>query len=207
MGVYIEDGDLKALGRMNATAATDSTSSWSGIALLKGLYAKLGEVILGAGSAHIGQVGSPADVISVTPTIDTNAYTSGDAVGGKQTITSAMRESGGKAVLESITVQDKGNQKAALTILFFDADPTAATITNNAAFVFSTDISKVVGRVNITAADYETIDSKAIACVKAIGLEMKASGSANLFAAVVTTGTPTYVSASDLTFKYGFLQS
>lgn len=162
---------------------------------------------LTAGELHVGEVGSSADVISVTPTIDTNAYTSGDAVGGKQTLTSAARVSGGKVLLNSVVVVDKGNQKKPLTILFFDSDPSAATITNNAAFAFSTDITKVVGRVNVVAGDYETVDSKAVACVKAIGLEMKASGSANLYAAVVTTDTPTYTSASDLIFRYGFAQA
>ena len=162
---------------------------------------------LGASEAHVGEVGSSADVISVTPAIDTNAYTSGDAVGGKQTLTSAARVSGGKVLLNSVVVVDKGNQKKPLTILFFDSDPSAATITNNAAFAFSTDITKVVGRVNVVAGDYETVDSKAVACVKAIGLEMKASGSANLYAAVVTTDTPTYTSASDLIFRYGFAQA
>ena len=136
----------------------------------------------------------------------TTRTSAGDAVGGKQTLTSAVRISGGKSVLESLVVLDKGNQKAALTILFFDSDPTAATITNNAAFVFSTDISKVVGKIVVTASDYETINSLAVACLRNLGLEMKCSGSANLFVAVVTTGTPTYASTTDLTFKYGFLQ-
>lgn len=149
----------------------------------------------------------PDDVISVTPTIDTNIYAAGDAVGGKQTLTGACRISGGIATLESLVVVDKGNQKANLTILFFDSDPSAATITNNAAFVYSTDISKLIGRINIATADYETIDSEAIGVVRNIGLKLKASGSAILYAAVVlTSGTPTYTATSDLIFKYGFDQ-
>lgn len=161
-----------------------------------------------AGETHIGEVATPRKVVSVTPTLDTNILAAGDAVGGKQTLTSAARVSGGTVTLESITVRDTGNQKAALTILFFDSDPTAATITNNAAFAWSTDISKCVGRVNIATADYETIDSEAIACVRGLNLTMLASGSANLYAAVVlTSGTPTYTAVGDLVFKYGFLQS
>jgi hypothetical protein len=160
-----------------------------------------------AGEIHIGEVGTPCDVISVTPTISTSpAYSSGDAVGGVQTLTSAVRVSSGVAILESLTVIDKGNQKAALTLLFFNANPAAATVTDNSTFVFSTDISKLIGKVNVLASDYETVNSIGIASVKAIGLETKASGSANLFVAVVTTGTPTYLTTSDLSFQYGFLQ-
>lgn len=160
-----------------------------------------------ASELHIGQVGSPLESISVTPTVSTSpAYTAGDCVGGKQTLTGAARTSGGRVILESINVLDLGNQKAALTILFFDSDPAAATITDNAAFVWSTDHSKLLGKVNIAAADYETIASEAVATVKAIGLLLEASGSANLFAVVVTTGTPTYTATTDIRITYGFLQ-
>lgn len=164
--------------------------------------------VLAAGTAHVGQVGTPADVISVTPTTSaTPDYSAGDAVGGKQTLTSAARTSGGKVILQSLTVIDVSNQKKDITILFFDSDPAAATITDNAAFAFSTDISKVVGRVNIADTDYETVNGKAIACLKGIGLEMKCSGSANLYAAVIATEAINGGSTADYTFKYGFLQN
>lgn len=159
-----------------------------------------------AGETHIGEMAEWHQVVSVTPTIDTAIYATGDAVGGKQTLTSAARVSGGVVVLDSLTMVDKGNQKAACDILFFDADPTAATITNNAPFVYSTDISKLIGSVHIATSDWVTIDSIAHAIIKNIGLTLKASGSANLFAAVVGTGTPTYTSTGDLIFKYGFRQ-
>lgn len=195
------------------TAGTPSTDvitvqgHASGTALKVDGSAVTQPVSLGSVETHVGEVGTPCTVISITPTINTAQFTSGDAVGGKQTLTSAARVSSGTVILESLTLVDKGNQKAAMTVLFFNSDPSAATITNNSAFAFSTDVSKVVGKVNIVAEDYETIDSIAIASVKAVALQIKASGSANLFAAVVTTGTPTYTSTTDLIFYYGFLQS
>ena len=146
-------------------------------------------------------------VISVTPTINTAIYATGDAIGGKQTLTGAARGSGGVACLESVAIIDKGNQKAACDILFFDSDPAAATITNNAAFVFSTDISKLVGIVHIATTDWITIDSNAICHIANIRKQMLTVGTANLFVAVVGTGTPTYLTAGDLIFKYGFLLS
>src|SRR5581483_9146543 len=161
--------------------------------------------VIDAGETHVSD---PRDVISVTPTVSaSSAYTAGDAVGGKQTLTSAARVSGGKPMLESLTIIDKGNQKAALTILFFDADPSAATITDNSAFAWSTDIAKFVGKIDVVTGDYQTIDSKAVATIENLGLILKANGSANLYAAVLTTGTPTYASTSDLIFRYAFLQN
>lgn len=144
------------------------------------------------------------EVLSVTPTIDTVAYGAGDAVGGKQTLAAGLAD-GLPVELDSIVVQDVSNQKAALTLLFFDADPAAATITNNAAFAFSTDLAKCIGRINVAAADYETVDSKAVATVRNLGMILKPTAT-SLYVAVVTTGTPTYAVGA-LTFKYGFKQS
>ncbi len=164
-------------------------------------------IVLAAGENHIGEVGTPADVITVTPTVSASPdYSIGDAVGGKQTLTSAARVSGGKVVLQSLTLIDKANQKKALTVLFFDSDPTAATITDNSAFVFSTAISKYIGRVDIAATDYVTVDSIALVSLGAIGKAMKASGSANLFVAVVAVEALNLATTSDLIFGYGFLQ-
>lgn len=151
--------------------------------------------------------GEARKVISVTPTIDTAAYSTGDAVGGKQTLTSAARVSGGAVTLESLIIVDKANQKQAMDILFFNADPTAATITNNATFAFSTDIAKWVGQIHIATTDWTTFDSKAIVNKLNQKLTMQGNATANLYAAVVGTGTPTYLTAGDLIFYYGFQQS
>lgn len=154
------------------------------------------------------EIGTPCEVLTVTPTVSASPdYSAGDAVGGIQTLTSAARTSGGKVSLESLTVVDKANQKKAITVLFFDSNPAAATVTDNSAFAFSTDIAKLVGKVNVAAADYETVDSIGIACLKNIGLKMKASGSANLYAVVIAGEAINLATVGDLVFKYGFTQT
>ena len=65
-------------------------------------------------------------------------------VGKKITLTDAMRVTGGSGVLQSITVIDVSATKPALELLIFNADPTAATLTDQAAVALSTDISKVI---------------------------------------------------------------
>lgn len=160
-----------------------------------------------AGETHIGEVSEPRKVISVTPTVDTAANATGDAIGDKQTLTSAARVSGGHVTLDTLVMIDKANQKAACDILFFDSDPAAATITTNSAFAFSTDIDKLIGIVHVATTDWITVDSQAVLSLKNINLVLKASGSANLYAAVVGTGAPQYSAVDDLIFKYGFKQS
>lgn len=151
--------------------------------------------------------GSPNATVAVTPTVSTSpAYTANDCVGGKQTIAMG-RASGLGGMLTGISMVDKGNQKAALTIVFFNADPTGTTVTDNSAVsIAAADESKIVGWVDIAASDYKTIGSRAYVSKDAINKYMQPSGSANLFALVFTTGTPTYATTSDLTFNYHFLR-
>lgn len=154
----------------------------------------------------IGNVGGYTTLIKDTTAVSTSpAYTAGDAVGAKRTIANAVRTPG-TGILESVTILDRANQKAAMTLFIFDADPTAATITDNAAFVFSTDDLKVIAQVSIAASDYVTTNSKALAQKTGLGIALKAASGTTLYAALVTTGTPTYAATTDVQLEYGFLQ-
>lgn len=143
----------------------------------------------------------------LVPAITTDQYTAGDCVG---TIMSFDVQEFGLAVLKNIVVTDAANQKAALTILFFRKQP-AGSFTNNSALPLSNaDLALVVGKVNVAADDYETIASKAVADVDC-SIVLKAKDdtspptSKTIYLAVLTTGTPTYASATDLVLKPGLL--
>jgi hypothetical protein len=155
-------------------------------------------------------MGLPATLLQVTPTLaGAGAYSSGNCVGGKQ----ALGTSGGNStvvMLQSVSVLDKSNQKAPLTLLFFNSDPTAATptgatVTDQSAFVWGSSSPLFIGKVDIAAADYETIASQAIATKAQLGLPLFPAAGAQVFVVVVTTGTPTYTSASALIFSYGLV--
>lgn len=146
--------------------------------------------------------------VEVTPTVTVSltAYTAGDCVGGKLTLANAVRVNGGTGVLQSLLLLDRANQKPNLTLLIYNADPTAATLTDNAALSNSTDDVKVIAKVNVTSGDWETINSKAYASLSGLGLVLKAaSGSATLYAALLTTSTPTFVATTDLQLRLGIL--
>jgi hypothetical protein len=155
-------------------------------------------------------VGS-SKVVSPTITTTASAYTSGDVVGGVLTLSDAMRKVDGTGLLQSISVIDGANQKAALTILLFNANPSAGTYTDNGAcpsFVTnSADRAKLIRKINIAGSDYETIGSIAVAEITAISKHVSASGSKHLYAIIVTTGTPTYgANSTDLVVRFGFLR-
>lgn len=159
-----------------------------------------------AGTNHIGQVGSPVDVITITPTLDNaNALDAGDTVFDATVITGAIRLSGGSALLESIVVADKDDQKAQLRLCFFDSAVIFGTI-DSAPGLSDADSLKCVGTVEVLAADYIDLGGASVATIKGIGLLCKAAGSANLYVAAFTSGTPTYTTGG-LQLRLGFLQA
>ena len=158
------------------------------------------------GSNGRPEVGSPNKVITPTVTVNTAAYVAGDVLGGKLVLTDAVRVAGGKAVLESVHITDAGDQKALIDLLFFDADPTAASTTDHAAFAWSSDVSKCKGHVAVALADYTTIAGVAVASKRGLGLELQSAATANLWCVPVAVGTPDYVASSDLRISFGFLQ-
>lgn len=143
-------------------------------------------------------------IITPTVTVKLTAYHANDNIGGKLTITDAVPVSGGSAILDNLTVLDADKEKAELYILIFNSNPAAATLTDDAAVALSTDLTKVIAVVHVAAADYVEFGTAAIAHMTGLKRVVQASGSANLYAAIMCVGTPTYTAATDLTLKFGF---
>jgi hypothetical protein len=179
-------------------------------------------IVLGAGSALIGKVGidqtTPGSTDRVTvggtttilqiPTISTSpAYTAGDNVGAKITLASAVRVSGGTGIIQSITLSDKGKQSAATDVIFFSANPTNTTATDNTAqTIHDTDLLTIIGVVSIVAADWFAFVDNSVASKLGLGLAFKAVGSTSIYAILVTRGTPTYTATTDLQLGVTILQ-
>lgn len=150
-------------------------------------------------------------VVSLTPVIQASAYTAGNCMGGLLTIPGVFRNSaaGITARLLGLTVIDKGNQKAPLTVLLFDRQP-SSTYTDKSTPTIGTDQANVIGQLKVATADYTSngADSPPVAVAEeqcSILLQNNDPGRANntnLYAVVLTTGTPTPASVSDLTFKF-----
>jgi hypothetical protein len=162
---------------------------------------------LPAGENLIGLVGSSDIVVTVTATLDTSQYASGDLLFDSVEVANAVRANGGHALLSSITVIDKADQKAAFTLLFADTSTDFGTL-NSAPDPDDTETATVIGFVKIETTDYVDLGGASVACKVGIGLQLKAGGSTTslYIAGVNGTGTPTY-GASDLVVKLGFLRS
>lgn len=154
--------------------------------------------MLGPRKSHTG-------VFTKTPVVTVGAYSANDVVGGLLKLDGAAGGYG-NAVIQSIVTKDNANQKKALTLLFFRAAPTGIPADNGAMTLSAADMAKCIGKVNIAATDYETVDTKAIATVYP-GLVVTATNpEGDIWMVVVATTAPTFAAVDDLTFEVGTLQ-
>lgn len=158
----------------------------------------------------MGKVSGYSNVLQFTPNAAGFAtpYSSGDVIGGVNEIIGAVGDPD-PTFLVSITVLDKANQKAALDIVFFNANPESSLGADNAAYALAdADLGKVLGRISIEASHYVSSGSNnAEATRSAFGLiPLKAASGTSIYAAVVARGAATYGSASDLSVKIGIIK-
>lgn len=133
--------------------------------------------------------------ISVTPTVSTSpAYTAKDAVGGLLTFANAARVSGGTIAIQTVIVIDDSQQMPALDLVLFDRTFTAPT--DNAIFApTDAELETIVGVVPIS--NYADFSTNAVATRTGLGLAAKLNGT-DLFGALVTRSTPTFVATTDI---------
>lgn len=161
-----------------------------------------------ASDAVIGLVGASDIVVTVTPTVEAAAYASGDLIFDATEIANAVRANGGHALLQSVTLLDKGDQGVAMTLVFANAATDFGTL-NAAPDPDDTEAATVVGHVAVSTGDYVDLGASKVACIKNIGLLLKAgAATTSLYVAGVNgSGAPTYASTSDLVLQLGFLRS
>lgn len=161
-----------------------------------------------------GEVTITADVavVQVTPVITAGAYTAADVVGGQLGFTGAYRDIGRGAVIQNVTIVDKGNVRAEFIMVFFNA---LATIpANNAVFAWNAaDYAKVQAIVHIpggaysssTKQGYHTIGGDAVTTVP-VNMSVIGNSTTILYAVLICVGAPTYTSTSDLIISVGLLR-
>lgn len=137
--------------------------------------------------------------VTITPTIDTSAYAADDLVGGKLIFQDALFGTrGASGLLQTAQLTDAAQQDATLELLLFDADPTATTFTDNAAFTLAAaDIPKLCARVSFS--DYLQVGGISVARVENLAAPALTIDGGTLHGALISKGTPTYSSAGNLT--------
>lgn len=142
-----------------------------------------------------------------TPTISTSAYASGDAIGGLQSIGAVDGRTDSKSgIIQSITIADKAKQSAVIDIVFFNANPSATTVTDNGALtVADADLLKVVGYAQVTS--YASFADNSVGCASNVALPYNVNNNqGKLYFIAVSRGTPTYAATTDIQISIGLLQ-
>lgn len=193
----------------SGTATVTGIFSEGDVEPLADVYLAAGAAIIGslaASELHIGEVGTSSIGVSNTPTVTAGAYTALDIVGGVQALANTHRVSGEAVVLQSVVIRDKAVQDQAMTLFFFNANPTNGTYTDNTALtIHDTDLAMCIGAVRVLAADYTPASANSVATVANIGLQLRSAATGMWVIAQCTGTAPTYAATADLTFVYEFM--
>lgn len=199
-------------------AGTITVIAISTTAQLAALGASLALGSIAAGSNIIGKVGvdqttegttnrvvsGKATVIAVTPTVDASALDANDTVFDATAIANAARASGLGTTLMAVDVICQADQKAQLTLYFFDASVTFGT-SDAAPSLSDADALKYLGHVDIAAADYDDLGGVSVAQARNLSIPMIPASGTSLYVAATTTGTPTYGATDALKLRFHFL--
>lgn len=140
----------------------------------------------------------------IITTTDTQ-YSVDEVIDGVKEVTGVVNDSKGSCLLKSITVLDKEDQKSDLDIYFFNEAPVTTVGADNAAFALAdSDLAKVIGKVNIAAADYVSSTNNAVATVTNIQMILQSiKDKRTLHLLVISRGTPDFTAGTDLILKLG----
>lgn len=127
--------------------------------------------------------------VTVTPTLDTNAYAANDVMGGKQTLTFDVKGVRGARVV-SAQLADEDAQNIATDVYLYDSNPSASTFTDQSAFTEAdADIAK--RRVHLEFLTYEAAANNSVCHLDNVGQSVRITDGV-LYAVLVTRGAPTY---------------
>lgn len=136
---------------------------------------------------------------TATPTITSgSAYASGNAIGGIMTFAGIVNR--GYSAVYSVTIVDKAGQSAAVDLILFSQSFTP-TADKSAIAISAADALNVLANIKVLAADYSAIGTPSVATKSQLFFGAVGTLDNNLYGQLISRGTPTYTSTSDLTVK------
>jgi hypothetical protein len=172
--------------------------------MLRKLFAAACVAMLAAISPAIAQVVGYDGSVSFTPTVQNAAYSSGNSLGGLQTV-KLLRPPQYSGIFTGFQITSKGGATTAMTVYIFDANPSSSTCTDKTAFsLAAADISKLVMQPfvltpAVIGAGTTATTAQQIQVVSMINQDTTRSG--NLYVCIVAGGSVTPATTSDLVAK------
>lgn len=156
-------------------------------------------------SAFAQVVSTKTTVVEAAPVVDTSAYATGELIGGKLTLANATASSTFTGIISNVVIIDKDKEGADLDVVFFDTNPTATTFTDQAAFdPDDVDLLNIICTVSVTT-DVSFSDN-GMSYANNVNCPFRTTDNSTIYAAIVSRGSPTYTSSSDLLLRVGILQ-
>lgn len=149
-------------------------------------------------SAFAQDIVTHTKMVTNIPNIQTSAYAPNDVVGELLTLTAAARSAVGTGIIGQVVITDADGETVDLDVIYFKADPTSTTITDNSPLtVADADLSKIICRVALT----EHIDfvTNGFSQGQNKNCLFDARPTSTIYAVIITRAAVTYTSASDLT--------
>ena len=161
---------------------------------------------LAAGEFHIGEIGASTIITTVTLIANCSPFASGDVLSDAIPVAGAMRVTGGKGILQSVTVIDRDDQAQAMDVVVMQ-DYGLLGVVNAAATVADASAQKILGIVEVAASDYFDLGNSQVATVGNVGLVVQATtGTTSLHVGAITRGAPTLAATYSQILKLGWLR-
>jgi hypothetical protein len=150
--------------------------------------------------------------VSVTPTVQNAAYSSGNAIGGLQSVKLFRGTQQPSGILNNIQVQSQGGATTAITLYIFRAKPSSSTTcTDKSAFSLAAgDVNKLIPGAPpvltpavVGAGSTVTFASEQLPIIVS---NLDSPFTNLIYVCPVVGGTVTPGTTTDLVFTYGVLQ-
>ena len=143
--------------------------------------------------------------VSVTPTVDTSIYASGDVIGGLMTFTGALSGWTGSGIITGSLIADKSKVAHDLELHVFESEPTGP-FTDQAAYApTNADLLKEVAVISFGSTSRFDGASNGVKYLGSISCPVRARSGSNvgtaLYGVLVSRGTPTFAGSSDITVR------
>lgn len=139
--------------------------------------------------------------VRVTPTITaSSAYTSGNEVGGQMTFTGICNKRTNRGEVIGAQLLDKAVQGIDTDLVLFRAAPSGGTLTDKSAFTpADASLASVTAVIPLTT--HKAFADNGVSQGANIVYPVQCDAAGNLYGFLVTRGTPTYASTTDLTLQ------
>ena len=143
---------------------------------------------------------SNVSTLTVTPTISTSAYASGDCMGGLFKLKGVdLYQSG---YIHTALLGDKDSEEATISLVIFSSKPSSTTFTDNAALdINDADLNKIIGIIEFST--YTTFSSSSVSYKGVQSIPYVLDNNSEIYCTLLCGGTPTYTATTDLTVTLG----